>query len=257
MEMNLPPVLVTRPRAAVMLVTLNRPEARNAISRPVADQLSSAVARAAEEPEIRAIVLTGTGDRAFCAGYDIHELAAVEGHERDELLADRERLLLRLLASPVPIVAALNGAAHGGGSMYAMCADIRVASPASSLSFAAVKYGGVALTWLLDTLVGGAWARDLLLTGRKISGADLYHAGLVTRWTDEPSGLLDHAIGVAEELADLPSDAVRAHKALLLEHWGTTIEERYGAEQSRLHELLATVTPREMFATFLDRERGG
>jgi 2-(1,2-epoxy-1,2-dihydrophenyl)acetyl-CoA isomerase len=239
-----------------MLVTLNRPEARNAISRPVADRLSDALARAAEDPETRSIVLTGAGDRAFSAGYDIHELAAVEGREREELLADRERLLWRLSASPVPIVAALNGAAHGGGSMYAMCADIRVASPASSLSFSAVRYGGVALTWLLDTLVGGAWARDLLLTGRELSGLDLYSVGLATRWTDEPSALLEQAIGVAEELAELPVDAVRAHKALLLEHWGTRIADRHEAEQSRVSDLLATVTPREMFAPFLNRERG-
>jgi 2-(1,2-epoxy-1,2-dihydrophenyl)acetyl-CoA isomerase len=239
-----------------MLVTLNRPQARNAISRPVAHRLSEALARAAEDPEIRAIVLTGAGDRAFSAGYDIHELAAVGDPEREELLADRERLLWRLFASPVPIVAALNGAAHGGGSMYAMCADVRVASPASSLSFSAVRYGGVALTWLLDTLIGGAWARDLLLTGREVSGLDLHRIGLATRWTDEPSALLEHAIGVAQDVAELPVDAVRAHKALLLEHWGTRIADRHDAERCRVSQLLAGVTPREMFAPFLDREHG-
>lgn len=239
------------PAPGVLRLTLDRPERRNVISAGIAETLSLALDRAEREEDLRALVLAGAGERAFSAGYDIDEMVGLPAADRQAMLLGRERLLWRLFTSPVPVVAALDGAAYGGGAMWAMCADIRVGSPRTSLSFAAVKYGGVALTWLLDSLVGGAWARDLLLSGRVVEADEARRIGLVTRWSEDPDRTGELAVQVAAELAALPAEAVRRHRDLLARTWGLSLPDRYAVERVELAALGADRTPEEMFAPFL------
>jgi 2-(1,2-epoxy-1,2-dihydrophenyl)acetyl-CoA isomerase len=252
--MNRSVALLSRPRPHVLLLRLNRPEQRNAISLDVQRGIEAALDTSEQDPDIRALVLTGTGS-VFSAGYDIHEMARLPEAGRRKVLEEREELLWRVLTHPKPVVVALNGPALGGGAMLAMCADLRVGGPDSGFRFAAVKYGGVALTWLLDSLVGGAWARDLLLSGRHVEGKEARRIGLVTRWADEQSAVLALALDAARNLAALPVDAVRAHKELLLEVGNGALARRYGAERTVLAGLLRDREPESMFATFLSQHR--
>jgi len=245
-------VLLDRARPGVLLAQLNRPDQRNAICVDVQRGIEEALTLSEQNPEVRSLVVSGTGS-VFSAGYDIHELTRLEESVRRAVLAEREELLWRLLTHPKPIVVALNGPALGGGAMLAMCADVRVGSPASGFRFAAVKYGGVALTWLLDSLVGAAWARDLLLSGREVAGEEALRIGLVTRYVAEPTAVEAAALDAAEEIAALPADAVRVHKQLLLGVGRGTLAERYAVERAELAGLLSDRGPEEMFASFFTR----
>lgn len=253
MPLHDPVTRLDAPASGVLRLTLSRPERRNAITAEVTAGMAAALDRAAQDDGVRALVVRGAGDRAFSAGYDIDELVGRPNEVRQQLLLDRERLLWRLLTVPVPVVAAVDGAAYGGGAMWAMCADVRVGSPRTSFRFAAVRYGGVALTWLLDSLVGGAWARDLLLSGRAVEADEARRIGLVTRWSEDPGHAEDLAVEVAAELAALPVAAVRGHKDLLLRTWGRSFRERYDLELVELAELLDSRPADEMFAPFLAR----
>lgn len=241
---------LSRPRDGVLLLRFVRPDRRNAISVEVQRGIEDALTASEGDPDVRVLVLTGTGS-VFSAGYDIHEMTLLPDDERIGVLAEREALLWRVLTHPKPVVVALNGPALGGGAMLAMCADLRVGGPEGGFRFAAVKYGGVALTWLLDSLVGGAWARDLLLTGRTVSGEEARLIGLVTRWAEEQDDVLSTALDAALDIAALPIDAVRAHKELLLATGSGTMAQRYGAESSALATLLGERSPGRMFEQFL------
>jgi 2-(1,2-epoxy-1,2-dihydrophenyl)acetyl-CoA isomerase len=245
-------VALSRPEPGVLLLRLDRPDRRNAISVEVQRGIEAALDESERDAEIRALVITGSGP-IFSAGYDIHELARLSDDERQTVIAEREDLLWRVLTHPTPVVVALNGPALGGGAMLAMCADLRVGSPTCGFRFAAVRYGGVALTWLLGRLVGGAWARDLLMTGREVDAEEARRIGLITRWSEDPDRVLEVAVAAAREIADLPVAAVRAHKELLLELERGTLADLYAAERGTLAGLLEGTEPTTMFSTFLSK----
>jgi 2-(1,2-epoxy-1,2-dihydrophenyl)acetyl-CoA isomerase len=252
--MNRSVALLSRPRPHVLLMRLNRPERRNAISLDVHRGIEAALDATDQDPDIRALVLSGTGPCSVRATTSTRWRACPRPDAARSSRSGRN-WLWRVLTHPKPVVVALNGPALGGGAMLAMCADLRVGGPDSGFRFAAVKYGGVALTWLLDSLVGGAWARDLLLSGRHVEGEEARRIGLVTRWADEQSAVLALALDAARDLAALPVDAVRAHKELLLEVGNGALARRYGEERTVLAGLLRDREPESMFATFLGQHR--
>jgi enoyl-CoA hydratase/carnithine racemase len=238
-------------RGHVAVVTLDRPGRRNALGHV----MWAALGRAADELHAqppRAVVLTGAGD-AFCAGMDVNpdnpQVAQLVGAVAQQdvapvraMLADLHRVLDRLFALPVPIVAALGGLAYGGGAELATRCDLRVADPAATICFSEVRLGlmpdlggGVALA----RLIGPGRAADLILTARKVGADEALGLGLFNR-VSAPGGVLAEAIGLAEAIAGNGPRAVRAALGVIRGAADLPWREAIAAELEAAAALIAT-----------------
>jgi enoyl-CoA hydratase/carnithine racemase len=192
-------VLVTERHGAVLVLRLNRPDARNALDGPLMAALVDAVDGAEADPDVRAVVLTGTGDRAFCAGMDLRAFAAGEGAGPEVL--DRFQRLLRSEVG-VPLVAAINATALAGGFELLLACDVVVASSEAKFGIPEVKRGLFAAGGgtMLGTRIPMAIALELALTGDPITADRALALGLVNAVV-EPDEVLPAAIALAERIA--------------------------------------------------------
>jgi enoyl-CoA hydratase len=168
--------------SGIALLTVNRPEKLNALSGAVIGELSDAFSRAANDPAIRAAILTGAGEKAFVAGADIGELAALSPYEARAFALRGQAVFRQLETCGKPSVAAVNGFALGGGLELAMACTVRFASENAKLGQPEVKLGiipGYGGTQRLPRLVGRGRAMELLLAGDPIPAAEAYRIGLV------------------------------------------------------------------------------
>jgi len=166
----------------VALVTVSRPEKLNALNRDTVEELADALQRVREDAAIRALILTGAGEKAFVAGADIKELAALSPVEAQALALRGQAIFRAIETMPKPTVAAVNGFALGGGLEMAMSCAIRVASPNAKFGQPEVKLGivpGYGGTQRLPRLVGRGLALDMLISGEPIDATEAHRIGLV------------------------------------------------------------------------------
>jgi enoyl-CoA hydratase len=164
------------------LITVNRPEKRNALNEAVISELGEAFLMAHEDSAVKALILTGSGDKAFVAGADIGELAALDAIEAERMSRRGQEIFRTLEIMRKPSVAAINGYALGGGLELAMCCTIRIASENAQLGQPEVKLGivpGYGATQRLPRLVGRGRALELLLSGEAIDASEAHRIGLV------------------------------------------------------------------------------
>src|SRR6185369_14690964 len=183
--------------SGITLLTVNRPEKLNALSVAVIAQLADAFGRVADDPAIRAAILTGTGEKAFVAGADIRELAGLSPYETRAFALRGQAAFRQLETCGKPSVAAVNGFALGGGLELAMACTVRFASENAKLGQPEVKLGiipGYGGTQRLPRLVGRGRALELLLAGDPISAAEGYRIGLVNAVVPQAE-LLEHCRG--------------------------------------------------------------
>ncbi len=176
----------------VAVVTLNRPQALNALNAETLDELDAVFGELSRRSDARAVVLTGEGEKAFVAGADIKELAAVQGVGARGLAARGQAIFDRIESFPKPVIAAVNGFCLGGGCELAMACHIRIASENARFGQPEVKLGlipGYGGTQRLPRLVGRGAALELILTGDMIDAAEALRIGLVNRVT-APADLL-------------------------------------------------------------------
>jgi enoyl-CoA hydratase len=214
-------VLLRERRGGVEILTLNRPEKRNALNRELLDALATTFAELETDPDVRVIVLTGAGDRAFSAGMDLAEFASGGGggnevatRSDDEIDVSRHQIIS--WEYPKPIVAALNGATVAGGFEIMMCCDLVVAAEHVKFGLAEVKRGlmpGGGGT-LLATRIPMAVALEITLTGDTIDATRALELGLINRVV--PSGTeVDEAVVLAQKIAENGPLAVRVVKRLV------------------------------------------
>jgi enoyl-CoA hydratase/carnithine racemase len=196
---------VERPSDGVVLLTLDQPDQRNAMSAAMTASWVQAMSDLAADREVRAVVVTGAGS-AFCSGGDTSWIASEPDATVDDL---RERMLpfyrawLAILRLEVPTLAAVNGPAIGAGLCLALACDIRYAASGARLGAPFVRLGmhpGMGATWLLPDVVGPSAARDLLLTGRTVDADEALRLGLVSR-VIEQEGFLDEVLETAAGIA--------------------------------------------------------
>lgn len=213
--------LLVEVRDGVLILTFNRPEARNALTPDMLSHLREQLARAELDPEIGAILLTGAG-RAFCAGGDVKVMAAnnASGKPMDPTLRMEQQrqshraTSLRLYEMGKPTLAAIPGAAAGAGFSLALACDMRIAAESAVMTSAFVKvgltgdYGG---TYFLTQLVGTGKARELYLLGDKIDMAEAHRLGIVN-WVVPDTELQERAFAIAKRLANGPRVAQRLIK---------------------------------------------
>lgn len=214
------PVVLRTDHRAVCVLTLNRPEQRNALSRALIGCLSDSFARAAVDPGVRSIVITGAGP-VFCAGMDLKEASAVTNTPEAEkqAIADVQAiadLIHQIQATAKPTIGALNGDAYAGGAGLATACDFVVASRSARIGYPEVRRGLVAAIVMHDLIrqVGTRRARALLLTGEPISAVDAEQWGLVNRVVD-PQNCLDEAVALGHSLVNSGPVAVETTKRLL------------------------------------------
>lgn len=179
------------------LITLNRPEALNALSFSIVEEIDAAISRAAAS-DARALLFTGAGERAFCAGADISELQSLPPHLFREQLRRGQTVFARLSELPIPSFAAVNGLALGGGMELALACTFRVASPRAKLGLPEIKLGavpGYGGTQRLPRLVGLGRALDIAMSGRFVDAEEALAIGLVNRVVegDLMEGVKDYA----------------------------------------------------------------
>lgn len=237
----------------IALVTINRPEVRNSLSRQVLDDLGAVLAHAEQDETIGALVFTGVGDKAFAAGADITQLqnytpaSALESH--------MQRTYDAIEQFPKPTIAAVNGYALGGGCELAMSCDIRIASSRARFGLPEPTLGvlpGAGGTQRLGRLVGVGRAIEMILTGRFIDAEEALRVGLVTQ-VAEPDALLAAARETAETILAKGPLAVRLAK--LVVRTGLDADQNTGLVVERLAQALlyGSSDKAEGAAAFLDK----
>ncbi len=211
-------LLVDEPRPGVVVITLNRPERRNAMTNTMFGELEHAAEAFDGEDDCRVVVLTGAG-AAFCAGYDLADADDLAGLGALGMLDQQERAARALLAirsMRVPVIAAVNGAAAGGGMSLALAADIRIASPAAMFNAAFVRIGlsagDLGTSWLLTRLIGPAHTSEICFTGRLVAADEAHRLGLVNSVSDH---LLDDAMALASAIVTNSPGGVQLSKRAL------------------------------------------
>jgi enoyl-CoA hydratase len=201
--------------AGVAVLTLKRPDKRNALSIALRDEMSDALDALAADEACRVVVVTGVGE-VFSAGFDLDEFAVAD--LADELWASSDRWHRTIIEFPLPTVAAVNGPAYGGGFDLAVMCDVRIAANGAQFGHPEHSFTQVVYAPLHD-LVGGAVARDLTLTGRRIDAAEAHKLGVVSRVV--PKGqVVAEAVAVATEIAAAPRDVLAQMKAKILRRAG-------------------------------------
>lgn len=211
------PVVRSERRDHVLLITIDRPEARNAVNAAVSTQLGRALHQADTDPEIRVVVLTGAGDRSFCAGAD---LKAVTRGEDIFPVENREWGFAGLVQHPVsvPLIAAVNGAALGGGLEIALACDLVVAAAHAQFGLPEVKRGLIAAAggaFRLPAQLPHRVAMEMMLTGDPITAERALDLHLINRVVPA-DGLLDAALGLAAAIAANAPVSVQASKRVAL-----------------------------------------
>jgi 2-(1,2-epoxy-1,2-dihydrophenyl)acetyl-CoA isomerase len=224
----------------VATLTLNRPDKLNSFTRAMHEELSKALDQV-EESNARALVITGAG-RGFCAGQDLADLDFTPGAMTNlGALIDRyfNPLVRRLQASPLPVIAAVNGIAAGAGANLAMACDLIVAARSTSFVQAFVKIGLVpdsGGTWLLPRRVGEARALGLALTGDKLAAEQAEAWGLVWKVVDDDQ-LHSAALKLASQLAQQPAKAIAAIKHSIRAAANNTLDQQLDLERDVQREL--------------------
>ncbi|BBZ74835.1 enoyl-CoA hydratase [Mycolicibacterium anyangense] len=213
-------LVVSQPADGVVLVTLNRPSRFNAMTVAMFDELERVARDLNSDGAVRVVILTGAGD-AFCAGYDLDdaeglpELSPLGMLERQDRAA---RALTAIRALPVPVIAAVNGAAAGGGLALSLMADIRLGSPKARFNAAFVKIGlsagDLGVSWLLPRLIGPAQAAEICFSGRMVHAEEAERLGLLNFVTGGDD-LIDRALAMADQIcANSPGGITLSKRAL-------------------------------------------
>jgi enoyl-CoA hydratase/carnithine racemase len=206
-------VLSDSPSPGVVLLTLNRPTRKNALSIALRDELSDHLGGLADDEDVKVVLLTGAGD-VFCSGFDLDEFAATDPDVQARLWPSSDRFHDAVLRFPLPTVAAVNGPALAGGFDLAVLCDVRVAARSAVFAHPEHTFGDVVYAPLHD-LVGGAVARDLCFTGRRVDADEALRLGLVSRVVAD-SELFATAVAVATEIARAPRQVLLRTKAKVL-----------------------------------------
>ena len=240
---------------AVATLTLDRPDALNALTVPLKEELLAAFRSVARDRDIRAIVLTGAG-RAFCAGQDLRERLEPGALPLATEIRERYNPLIQAMSSlEKPIVGAINGIAAGAGASIAFACDIRIAAEGATFLLAFGRVGLVpdsGATWFLPRLVGPAKAIELALMGEALSAADAERYGLVARVVPSES-LADEAQALALRLASGAPRASALTKRALRRSWDATLDESLEYEAYLQGIAGATDDHREGLAAFVEK----
>lgn len=211
-------VLLSETRGRTRILTLNRPQAGNSVNAELSGALDQAVEDAASDADLRALILTGAGEKFFCTGGDIKEYRAITDRDQLNAIFNRTRQALKGLETlPIPVIVAVNGYALGGGMELVLASDIRLAAEDAALGLPQVQLGIIPGWHGIERLVrefGRGTAMKLAAGGQRISAADAAHAGLIDAVVPEDD-LMDQALAVAASFDAASPLALAAVKSVV------------------------------------------
>ncbi len=210
----------------VVMIVLDRPEARNALSIMMRREISDALGELRDNADAKAVIFSGEG-KVFCAGFDLTEFGRTD--RREELFESSARYHRDLWNFPKPVVAAIGGAAMGGGFDLAVLCDIRICATGAVFAHPEIKFGGPPLFTPLRWIVGHGTARDLCLTGRKIDAAEALRIGLVS-YVVEPEKLIGKAVDIAKTILQAPSETLATTKSYMTGNVDKNFEDSFAVE---------------------------
>jgi enoyl-CoA hydratase/carnithine racemase len=242
-------------RGAVEVWTIDGEGRRNAISRAMLGELAGEVRRVSEGRAVRAVVITGAGDKAFCAGADLKERAGMSEGEVRAFLSLLRQTFRALERSDCVFIAAINGVAFGGGTELALACDLRVAAPVAELGLTEVRIGiipGGGGTQRLSRLIGPGRAKDLILTGRRLNAAEAFSFGVVNRLAPE-GRLVETALGLANAVVENAPVAVSTAKHAIDEGLSLELDRALELELSKYERVLETEDRLEGLRAFAEK----
>jgi enoyl-CoA hydratase len=238
-------MLIIEKSDKVAVVTLNRPEAMNALSRGLRAGLYDAVQALSADPEVSVLVLTGAG-RAFTAGLNLKELGGdPDGLRAANATGAAENPVLAILECPKPVIGAINGVAITGGFEVALACDVLIASTNARFADTHARVGimpGWGLSQRLSRTIGLYRAKELSLSGNFLSAQTAYEWGLVNRVV-EPGDLMPAAMKLAADMATIPAETLRLYKGIIDEGYYLPLGEGLALEQRLSSANNRTVTP--------------
>jgi enoyl-CoA hydratase len=239
-------------------LTLNRPQAANALNTQMGRDLLAFFETVNAAPALtRAIVVTGAGERAFCAGGDLKERNGMTDEEWQDQHLLFERMIRAVLACPVPVIGAVNGAAYAGGCELALCCDFIYAAETARFALTEVTLGimpGAGGTQNLPRAVGERRAKEIILTGHPFSAREAHDWGMVNRLC-APGKVVEDALGTARMIADNAPISVRQAKHAI--HYGLQMDLASGMmlEIEAYNRMVPTEDRREGIASFNEKRK--
>ncbi len=241
----------------IATITFNRPKSLNALNADLLDEFVAALDQIEADEEIRVLILTGAGEKSFVAGADITQLATFNALQAKLFARKGQAAIGRLQELSIPVIAAVNGFALGGGSEMALACDFIYASENAMFGLPEIKLGiipGFGGTQRLPRLIGSNMAKELIYTGRMIPAAEAQRIGLVNRVL-APESLLDEAVKTAQEIAAKGRVSLRAAKQAI--NGGLNVDMTTGCqiEADAFGICMASEDAREGTAAFLEKRK--
>jgi len=242
---------------AVATITFNRPKAMNALNAELLDELGRALDEVAGDEEIKALILTGAGDKAFVAGADITELATFNPLQAKRFSKKGHDVFSRLQALPIPVIAAVNGYALGGGCEVALACDFIYASETAMFGLPEINLGlmpGFGGTQRLPRLIGKNMAKEMIFTGKMISAAEAAQIRLVNQVCDAGS-LMAEVLKTAKAIAQKGKVALRAAKEAIDNGMNMDLVSGCNMEMDGFAICMASADSKEGTRAFLEKRK--
>jgi enoyl-CoA hydratase len=242
-------------RGVVGILTLNRPQVLNAWDAAMRSELVETLSAFDAAADVRAVVLTGAGDRAFGSGQDLNEARTFDADRAEAWVEEWHGLYDRMLSLSKPIVGAINGVAAGSAFQVALLCDLRVGHPGVKMGQPEINSGIPSTTgpWIMREIIGLGHTIDLTLTGRMVEADECYRMGLLSRIVPRER-VMEEAIALAELLASKPPIAMRLNRQRFREMTAASFHDALAAGTRHQREAYASGEPARMMAQFFDRQ---
>lgn len=240
---------------SVLVITLNKPAKLNAWDKPMRDDLVTAILRASKNPEVEAVILTGAGDRAFCAGQDLNEGKSFDA-DRAELWIEEWRTLYNAIRRfEKPFIAALNGIAAGSAFQVSLLADFRIGHSLSRMGQPEINNGIASATgfWILREMLGLARAIDLVMTGRIMEADECHRLGLINDIVPQDQVMV-RSLELARDLASKPKRAYAFNKQRICAATQSGFDETFELARQIHRKAFELGETQAQMAKFLDRK---
>lgn len=255
--MDFKTVKIEKPQDDMLIVMLHRPDYRNAINIDMMRELHDIWNKLSSESSIRCVILTGSGDKAFCAGADLKERYQMSLETWREQYAVLRQMILAMIQCPIPIIAAVNGAAYGGGLELTLASDFAYAAMHAMFAQSEVKIGimpGALGTQHLPRAAGLRRAKELTFTGDAFSALQAYDWGIVNK-VCEPDQLMRDVLATAKKIADNAPLAIQQAKKSLQMSQSLDITAGYSYESEAYLQLLPTRDREEGIKAFNEKRK--
>ncbi len=241
----------------IATITFNRPKALNALNGALLSELEDALETIQGDDAIRAVILTGAGDKAFVAGADISELSTFNALQGKRFSAQGQRVIGMLQDLPIPVIGAVNGFALGGGSEIALACDFIYAADTAKFGLPEINLGiipGFGGTQRLPSVVGPAMAKEMIYTGKMITAQEAQAAGMVNR-VCSAGALMEEALGTARTIAGKGRVSLRAAKQAINKGLKTDLDTGCHIECDAFALCMASEDAKEGTTAFLEKRK--